>query len=235
MYSLLRFEYEYVALDGLQHISPSPHLPLPSTPQHCPRLVPLLTTYKDDSNEIDMEIRGINPGQIEYTVHPSQNSSKQIVDQSTSQQAIKKPWTEMQEYRFDWNATGIHFYEDNHIVWSTAYHIPRVSGGIHLTLWASGTQWTGFPSSTNVTLEVVSLAVFYNTTATSQGTDPAFNECQGKLNEYTVCNDDKDETQIKNVAVEKQEKNVKMSSGAMFFLSASVGALALAMCIAVLV
>lgn len=138
----------------------------------------------------------------------------------------------MQEYRFDWNRTGIHFFEDNHVVWSTAYHIPRVPGGVHLTLWASGTNWTGFPSSTNVTLEVVSLTIFYNTSSTSRGTDPWFSGCE--VTKYTVCDDVADADDIGNIAIENQTKYLK-NGGAILFWSASVGALALAMCIAVLI
>lgn len=61
-----------------------------------------------------------------------------------------------------------------------------------MNLWADGSAWSGDPSTTNVTMSVRSIMIFYNTTASEAGTDQAFNKaCQsvGGANNFAVCMD----------------------------------------------
>jgi hypothetical protein len=134
----------------------------------------VLIALKDDDNEIDIEILTREQNQLHYTIHPSLDSEGEVIPQATSRQSLSVPWSEMQEYRFDWNATHIKFYQDKKLVRTTTYHVPKVPGSIHLDIWASGGVWSGFPSATDVTLEVDSIIAFYNTTATEADTDLDF-------------------------------------------------------------
>jgi hypothetical protein len=64
------------------------------------------------------------------------------------------------------------------------------AGSVILNLWADGGVWSGQPSTTNVTMNLQSILVYYNTTDSNSGNDDDFNqacEAAGGIHKMTVC------------------------------------------------
>jgi len=149
---------------------------------------------QNDTNEIDIEVltKEANDTTIHYTTHPSVLSSGSVIPDASTAATLSTPWTAYQEHRFDWSRENITFYQGGNPSHTTTVNIPRVAGSVQMNLWADGSAWSGDPSTTNVTLSVRSIMIFYNTTASEAGTDQAFNKaCQsvGGANNFAVCMD----------------------------------------------
>ena len=48
-----------------------------------------------------------------------------------------------------------------------------------MNLWADNSTWSGLPSTTNVTMRVESILVYYNTTASDAGQDRCLQDGRG--------------------------------------------------------
>ncbi|KAI9835434.1 MAG: hypothetical protein M1819_002352 [Sarea resinae] len=148
--------------------------------------------YHDNDNEIDIEVltKEANDTTIHYTTHPSVDSRDNPIPGASTAETLMLPWTELQEHRFDWSKNSITFFENSRALHNTTVNIPRVGGSVQMNLWADGSQWSGTPSLKNVTMNVQSIQIFYNTTDSEDGTDKGFNSAcnvAGGPSHKTVC------------------------------------------------
>ncbi len=63
---------------------------------------------------------------------------------------------------------------------------------MQMNLWADGGAWSGEPSRTDVIMNIRSIVMFYNTTASDAGGDREFDRrCRdaGGVNDFAVCTD----------------------------------------------
>ncbi|KAI9805792.1 MAG: hypothetical protein M1825_000406 [Sarcosagium campestre] len=148
--------------------------------------------YHDDKNEIDIEVLTKEPNDtmIHYTSHPVPSTNNPLseffvpaivpnginhIPDASSAEPLTKPWTTTQEHRFDWTRDGITFYQGARTIHTMTVNIPKVGGSLQFNLWASGSEWSGPPSTQNVSMRVYDILVFYNTSASDAGTDEVFN------------------------------------------------------------
>ncbi|MCJ1374021.1 hypothetical protein MMC20_005251 [Loxospora ochrophaea] len=155
--------------------------------------------HQSDTSEIDIEVltREPNASTIHYTTHPSLTPSGSLIPNASVLLPLSNPWTTLQQHRFDWFSNRIVFYQGSHAVHTTTTNVPNNAsaggGTLQVNLWADGGQWSGLPSTTNVTMTVEWVLVYYNTTASEAGTDAAFNSAcaaAGGVSSKTVCADE---------------------------------------------
>ena len=71
-------------------------------------------------------------------------------------------------------------------------NIPTVAGSANINIWADGGDWSGIPSTSDVTMSVRSVVIYHNTTTSDTGHDKAFNrQCRdaGGISRKTLCRD----------------------------------------------
>ncbi|KAI9888536.1 MAG: hypothetical protein M1814_006836 [Vezdaea aestivalis] len=138
--------------------------------------------YFDDKNEVDIEVlaKEANDTQIHYTTHPSLDSNQQPNLLALNRSKLRQPWTEVQSHRFDILPGNATFFQNNVSVHSTTTNVPAksVAGTLQLNLWASGSEWSGFPSRENVTMRVSQILVFYNESGDPGLTPAAADACK---------------------------------------------------------
>ncbi|PGG98479.1 hypothetical protein AJ79_08851 [Helicocarpus griseus UAMH5409] len=154
--------------------------------------------YRDDQNEIDIEIlsREFKPDMfmVHYTTHPALDEKGQLVKNATEVIPLRgdHPARSFQRHRFDWTSEELRFYQNSTQVHANAWRVPDAPGYVYLNVWADAGAWSGLPSTTDVFLTVKSIAIFHNTSASDQGLDKAFNmrcEKAGGPSNTTICLD----------------------------------------------
>ena len=76
------------------------------------------------------------------------------------------------EHRFDCSRKGVEYYLDGQLQHVDAHSIPQAAGSLQLNLWSDGNRyWSGSASTTDVFMRVKDILVYFNTTATNDGTD----------------------------------------------------------------
>ena len=150
--------------------------------------------YQNDSSEIDIEIvtdsNSIVNNTINYTEHPSLYPDGLPIPNATLSVPFTN-YTTLQTHRFDCTPQTATYYLNNQIMHQDHHNIPHYPGSIQLNLWADGNRlWSGTPSTTNVTMAVSIIDVYYNTSETDNGDDTAWFETCAKAggpSDQTVC------------------------------------------------
>lgn len=95
-------------------------------------------------------------------------------------------------HRFDWSSKELRFYQDSGLIRKHSVNIPSVAGSANINIWADDGEWSGIPSTSDVTLSIKSVVIYHNTSASDVGHDTAFNrQCwaAGGLSRGTTCRD----------------------------------------------
>ncbi|PGH34014.1 hypothetical protein GX50_03161 [[Emmonsia] crescens] len=154
--------------------------------------------YRDDENEIDIEIlsREFKPDwfPVHYTTHPALDENGQVISNATKVIPLRDDdlLNSFQRHRFDWTKEELRFYQNSTQMHSNALRIPNAPGHAYLNVWADGGPWSGAPSTTDVFLTTRLIAIYHNTSASDQGLDKEFNErCKkaGGPSNVTICLD----------------------------------------------
>ncbi|MCJ1339522.1 hypothetical protein MMC09_004812 [Bachmanniomyces sp. S44760] len=196
--------------------------------------------YMNDSSEIDIEVLTKNYPSNASTIHYSTQpffdpvTGRAIAD-ATAPVEGKKPWSVMQEHRFDYNADSIIFYEDGLRMHQTTTNVPRIDlsnaaivnnnntsrnqpgGSLQVNLWANNGSWSGPPSRTNVTMSIRYLLFYYNTTDSEAGLDSDFNFACSRAgdiaNASTICQE-VDGIVVLSEAVDRGQQSLRTPQGA---------------------
>ncbi|OJD17638.1 hypothetical protein AJ78_02288 [Emergomyces pasteurianus Ep9510] len=154
--------------------------------------------YRDDENEIDIEILSrefkTDWFPVHYTTHPALDEHGQVISNATKVIPLRDDdiLNSFQRHRFDWTRDELRFYQNSTQVHSNALRIPYAPGHAYLNVWADGGPWSGAPSTTDVFLTVKLIAIYHNTSASDRGLDKEFNErCKkaGGPSNLTICLD----------------------------------------------
>ncbi|PWW75614.1 Glycoside Hydrolase Family 16 protein [Tuber magnatum] len=148
--------------------------------------------YYDDEDETDVEILTKDGDKtIRYTQHPAyDNVTDSTVPDATFQIPLEKPWSKMQEHRFDWVPAKTTFFQDNSAVKEMTRNVPKHEGKVMINLWANNGSWSGPPSTSDVKMEMEYIMIYFNTSASQSGNDRNFNsacEAAGGPENKTIC------------------------------------------------
>ncbi|CUS15159.1 unnamed protein product [Tuber aestivum] len=148
--------------------------------------------YYDDEDETDIEILTKDGDKtIRYTQHPAyDNVTDSTIPDTTFQMQVKKPWSTMQEHRFDWTPAKTTFFQDNSAVKEMTKNVPKHEGKVMINLWANNGTWSGLPSTKDVKMEMEYIMIYFNTSASQSGNDTGFNsacEAAGGPENNTIC------------------------------------------------
>ncbi|KAK2756092.1 hypothetical protein FQN54_005499 [Arachnomyces sp. PD_36] len=155
----------------------------------------------NDTNEIDIEFLTKEPSSdgspvIHYTAQPSVDEEDNLIPDATEEVELmsfkNKGPNPFLSHRFDWSSEELRFYQGSSLIHKHSTNIPSVSGSANINIWADGGEWSGTPSTSDVTLSVRSIAIYHNTTASDIGRDSVFNrQCwaAGGLSKKTVCHE----------------------------------------------
>jgi len=134
--------------------------------------------YFNDTTETDIELvtnDGLNS--VCYTNHPSVDTiTGDVINGTSFKDRLPQPWTTNQEQRFDWLPEVSRFYQENVLKQEIRKNVPTHEGTIMINMWSNSGSWSGLPSTTNVTMSISYINLYYNTTASNSGTDDAFNK-----------------------------------------------------------
>ncbi|KAF8476063.1 concanavalin A-like lectin/glucanase domain-containing protein [Kalaharituber pfeilii] len=149
--------------------------------------------YHGDQSETDIEILTREDElKVHYSQQPTYDYETDVFYEDASLTAnLQRPWTEAQEYRWDWHPGVSHFYQDGIKAAEMIVNTPSRKGKIMINLWADGGQWSGRPANKNVTMQIQTIELFFNTSLSHSGGDSDFNkaceEAGGISNENTSC------------------------------------------------
>ena len=160
----------------------------------------MLTLSQDDASEIDIEAvtkgTSIVNNTINYSTQPSVNADGTRIPNATLSIPLSEEYNTnlevFHEHRFDCDKEiGAKFYLDGKLMQVDGHNVPKLGGNLQLKLWADGSEyWTGYPSSTTVTMSVKSIIAYFNISRTQDGTDKGWlNTCSnaGGPSDKTIC------------------------------------------------
>lgn len=127
---------------------------------------------------------------MNFTSHPSLYPDGGPIPNATLSVPFTQ-YTDFHTYRFDCTPQTATYYLDGEYMHQDHHNVPHYPGSLQLNIWADGNKlWSGTPSTTDVTMSVSLIEVYYNTSETDDGTATSwFKTCKkagGPSNE-TIC------------------------------------------------
>ena len=135
---------------------------------------------------------------INYTTQPSRDADgNRIFNSTLSLPLSRKLNTDLKrfhEHRFDVATdTDVQYMLDGKVMHSDSHHTPThdMGGNLQMKLWADGNRWwSGYPSSTDVTMSIKSIVVYYNTSSPETSANKAWTDACNKAggpSQDTIC------------------------------------------------
>ena len=127
--------------------------------------------YRNETQEIDIEILTHEKAphiHAHCTNQPSYNATCDCDEPGTTfTETLTRPWTELQEYRFDWLPTVTKFYRaGNHFTGQLFKHVPVTPASFIINMWSNGDPtFSQGPPTRDVVLQVRKLKFYYNITS----------------------------------------------------------------------
>ena len=135
---------------------------------------------------------------INYTTQPSLNADgTRIFNSTLSLPLSRKLNTDLErfhEHRFDVATdTDVQYMLDGKVMHSDPHHTPThdMGGNLQMKLWSDGNRWwSGYPSSTDVTMSIKSIIAYYNTSSPETSANKAWMDTCAKAggpSKDTIC------------------------------------------------
>ncbi|KAF8417252.1 concanavalin A-like lectin/glucanase domain-containing protein [Tirmania nivea] len=160
--------------------------------------------YHGDESETDIEILTRNGDTtVHYSQQPTYNYETGTFNEDASLiHDLSVPWTEFQEYRWDWHPDITRFYQNGQETAELTVNIPQRKGRILINIWADGGNWSGRPADKDVIMEIQTIELFFNTSLSHSGGDTEFETaCEkagGPGNTDTICVVEKADSKTSN-------------------------------------
>jgi len=114
--------------------------------------------YANDNQEVDIELLTREDARsVTFTNQPDATKDMYLPNQLTH--------SDLNDYRFDWTADHTKFYVNNVLSDSKTTDIPTKNGSLMLNMWGGSTFAGNPPPSSDVTMSVSTIHLYFNTSA----------------------------------------------------------------------
>ncbi|KAI1810333.1 concanavalin A-like lectin/glucanase domain-containing protein [Poronia punctata] len=135
-------------------------------------------TYISGTQEADSEIRTFTDRhEIAFTNQPGNIDGEPQPEASRTVQ-LEKPWTEWQEYRYDWTPGSSDWWMDGEKVASIQFQAPTDPLLVIMNVWGDGGSWSdNMPVGGSAEMQVQWLDITYNRAGNQPGEGDCSNVC----------------------------------------------------------